>query len=177
MKKTISFFMMALIFACATGTSRLIEEEKLNFNYTDDAYLFFRNMRQTNYSINNMQEKDLRLYTHDDYAEETPLKATIVVSWKANNAFAIMQLKDSVSNQDSQFYFQKNGEKKEIKFPNLRRQGELVVLTKLYNHLLQEDTLFVKRKVQKLEPLFIDQDSREAFRVSMYDFYRLTGVL
>jgi len=177
MRKLTFLFLPILILACATGTSKIIEEEELNFNYIDDAYLFFRNMRQTNYSLKNMEKEGLRLYTHDDYAEETPLKTTLVVSWKANNAFAIMQLKDSISNEEVEFYYQKNDKMQQIEFPNLRRQGELVVLTKLYNHLLQEDSLFIKMKGRETQPLFIDNDSQEAFRVSMYDFYRLTGVL
>ncbi len=173
-----AFLLLIVInLSCATGTSRLIEAEKLNFSYTDDAYLFFRNMRQTGYHIENLEDKEVRLYTHDDYADKSPLKTTMVANWKANKAYAIMVLRDSVSLNDISIYWKGEVDKGEVIFPNTRRQGELVALTAIYNHMLQQHELSIEIEGGREELLFADADSREAFRISMYDFYRLTGVL
>jgi hypothetical protein len=50
-------------------------------------------------------------------------------------------------------------------------------LTDIYNHIQEEHSLFLSFMGQEPEPLFKTADDQEAFRVSMYDFYRMTGVL
>jgi len=167
---------ITLLSACSTGSSRLIEAEKLNFSYSDDAYLFFRNMRQTKYVYQNMEEKQLRLYTHKDY-QKTSLSTSLVVNWRANKAFAILNVPEELDKQSIKFFWNDNGQYRPIEAPNFRRQGELQLLTNLYNHLLQEHELLISIKKGEKTPLFTDVDEQEAFRISMYDFYRLTNVL
>ncbi|MFQ3212910.1 MAG: hypothetical protein ACI9C9_000436 [Marivirga sp.] len=178
MKKVSSVLLLLVCLACATGTSKLIEEEKLSFSYTDEAYLFFRNMRQAQYDRTEMEKEGLRLYQHDDYSEEQLFKTKITVNWRANRAYVLIDLADSTEKIDVKVSYKRaKGEWIEIVPENLRRQGELAFLTDIYNHIQEEHTLFLTFRGQEPKPLFTTADDQEAFRVSMYDFYRMTGVL
>lgn len=179
MNRAFNFLIMLLCLSCATGTSRIIEKEKLNFSYTDDAYLFFRNMRQAQYDRKVMEKEGLRLYVHEDFSPSQLLKTTLVVNWKMNKAYVLVNLTDStLEKYDIKVYYkEEDGTITEILQENLRRQGELSFLTEIYNQILTEHSLFIQYKGQEEQPLFNSSDDLEAFRVSMYDFYRLTAVL
>jgi len=178
MKNVLTGLILLLCLACATGTSRLIDKEKLNFSYTDDAYLFFRNMRQAQYNRTVMEKEGLRLYQHEDYSSSQFIRTQLVVNWKVNSAYMLLDFADSTEKYDIKIYIREEDQSySEIAQENLRRQGELVFLTDLYNHLLQEDKLFYELRYGQKTPLFETLDDQEAFRISMYDYYRLTAVL
>ncbi len=57
-----------------------------------------------------------------------------------------------------------------------KRRDEMIFTTKLYNKMTEEVEMYVIYRDKKL-PLFPDTDHKEAFRISLYDFYRMTGLL
>lgn len=76
MKKFIILFFFSCM-ACSVNTSKKVELEKLTFSYTDDAYIFFRNMRQTNYDLKVMEEGGWRIYRHEDRQKIAPISISI----------------------------------------------------------------------------------------------------
>lgn len=181
MKKSFVFIIVSILCACSLSTDQLIEKEKLTFNYTDDAYIFFRNIRQSNYDLEILEEADWRIYRHEDREKDTThsFNTAIVVNWRINKAYSILETNEPVQKANLKITWNSpdSQEQGEIILSELQRQQELAFLTEIYNHIIQEHQLRWSPDGLKQTPLFHNNDHKEAFRVSMYDFYRLTGVL
>jgi hypothetical protein len=52
----------------------------------------------------------------------------------------------------------------------------MLFVSNLYNKMTEEVEFFITIENEKT-PLFLDSDAKEAFRISLYDFYRMTGLL
>lgn len=180
MKKSLLLFVLA-IFACSVNTSKKVELDKLKFSYTDDAYIFFRNMRQTNYDLEVMEEGGWRIYRHEDRQKDSTdfyFNISLVVNWRANKVYPIVEMTKNIDKENFQVYWEaiESSDKGVIAMEGEKRSDEMIFTAKLYNTMVDEVELFVDYKNKKL-PLFADTDQKEAFRVSLYDFYRMTGLL
>lgn len=180
MKKFILLFIFS-IFACSVNTSKKVELEKLRFNYADDAYIFFRNMRQTNYDLEVMDEGGWRIYRHEDRQTDTTdfyFNISLVVNWRANRVYPIIEMTKSIKKENFQVYWEaiESAEKGIISMKGEKRSDEMLFTAKLYNKMTDEVEMYVNYKKEK-RPLFVNSDQKEAFRVSLYDFYRMTGLL
>ncbi|GAA5033424.1 hypothetical protein GCM10011506_25700 [Marivirga lumbricoides] len=181
MKNSIQLILISFFCACSLSTDQIIEHEKLTFNYTDDAYIFFRNIRQSNYDLETLEKADWRIYRHEDRPQNTrySFNTAIVVNWRINKAYAILEINEKIIKENLTIYWNdaKGNKEGKIILQELQRQQELAFLTEIYNHILQEHQLSWTPDGQNQAPLFCNNDHKEAFRISMYDFYRLTGVL
>ncbi|MBK6265485.1 hypothetical protein JKA74_10590 [Marivirga sp. S37H4] len=180
--KNLFFISLSFLMACSINTSREIEKEKLTFNYRDDAYIFFRNMRQARYNLEVMEEAGWRIYRHEDFEKDTSeyfFTTALVVNWQASKAYAIMELPGQISKEGLKVFWkgEETNEQGEISLSGLSRQAELAFLTDIYNHIVKDHLLYWNQERKESVALFKNNDQKEAFRVSMYDFYRLTGLL
>ncbi|WP_375579847.1 hypothetical protein ABWH96_01855 [Marivirga tractuosa] len=180
MKKFILFFLIVNI-ACSVNTSEKVELEKLRFNYTDDAYIFFRNMRQTNYDLEVMEEGGWRIYRYEDRELDTTdfyFNISLVVNWRVNRAYPIIEMAKSIEKEGFEVKWEaiESDESGKFVLGGEKRRDEMLFSSRLYNKMIDEVELFVTYKNKK-QALFKTSDQKEAFRVSMYDFYRLTGIL
>jgi len=167
--------------SCSVNTSKKVEIEKLRFNYTDDAYIFFRNMRQSNYDLEVMEEGGWRIYRHEDRQTDTTgfyFNISLVVNWRVNRVYPIIEMSENIEKEGFQVLWEaiETEDKGSIAMEGMKRTDEMIFTAKLYNKMTDEVEVYVDYKNEKL-PLFADSDQKEAFRVSLYDFYRMTGLL
>jgi hypothetical protein len=167
--------------ACSVNTSKKVELEKLTFSYTDDAYIFFRNMRQTNYDLKVMEEGGWRIYRHEDRQKDSTdfyFNISLVVNWRVNKVYPIVEMTENIDKENFKVYWEatESNEAGSIAMTGEKRRDEMIFTTKLYNKMTEEVEMYVIYRDKKL-PLFPDTDHKEAFRISLYDFYRMTGLL
>jgi hypothetical protein len=180
MKRFIVLFILSTV-ACSVNTSKKVELDKLNFSYSDDAYIFFRNMRQTNYDLKVMEEGGWRIYRHEDRETDTTgfyFNISLVVNWRVNRVYPIIEIPNSVNKEGLEVFWEslETGEKGNFILSGEKRRDEMIFSSKLYNKMIEEVEFFVQYRNDKV-PLFETSDHKEAFRISMYDFYRMTGAL
>ncbi|HET8861083.1 hypothetical protein [Marivirga sp.] len=182
MKKFILLFLLANL-ACSVNTSEKVEISKLRFNYPDDAYIFFRNMRQTSYDLEIMEEGGWRIYRHEDRQSASTdfyFNIALVVNWRANKVYPIIEMPNSIEIEKEGFevYWEalESDDKGSIILEGEKRRNEMIFTAELYNKLIEEVQFYVMYKNRKL-PLFQNSDQKEACRVTLYDFYRMTGLL
>ncbi|SMG20171.1 hypothetical protein SAMN05661096_01082 [Marivirga sericea] len=180
MKKFILLFLIINV-ACSVNTSEKVELEKLRFNYSDDAYIFFRNMRQTNYDLEVMEEGGWRIYRHEDRQTDTTdfyFTISLVVNWRVNRVYPIIEMPKTIAKDEFTVLWEaiESEDQGKIALSGQKRKDEMRFSTELYNRLTDEVALYVNTKNGKL-PLFRTTAHKEAFRVTMYDFYRMTGLL
>ena len=167
--------------ACSVNTSKKVELEKLRFNYTDDAYIFFRNMRQTHYDLEVMEEGGWRIYRHEDRQQDTSdfyFNVSLVVNWKLNRVYPIIEMTEQLKKEGLVVEWRalESEESGKITLEGMKRRDEMLFVSKIYNKMTEEVEFFISIENQKT-PLFPNTDAKEAFRISLYDFYRMTGLL
>lgn len=180
MKKFILLFFLSNM-ACSVNTSKKVELEKLRFSYTDDAYIFFRNMRQAQYDLEVMEEGSWRIYRHEDRQQDTTnfyFNVSLVVNWRVNRIYPIIEMTDKFKNEGLTVEWKglESEESGKIALEGIKRRDEMLFVSKIYNKMTEEVEFFIQIENQKT-PLFPDTDAKEAFRISLYDFYRMTGLL
>jgi hypothetical protein len=180
MKKITLLFIVAMA-GCAVNTSEKVELEKLSFNYSDDAYIFFRNMRQTHYDLEVMEEGGWRIYRHEDRLLDTTdfyFNISLVVNWRVNKIYPIIEMPSSIEKKGFEVLWEsiETAEKGSIRLDGEKRNNEMIFSSKLYNKMVEEVEIFIEQGDQR-KPLFQNAAQKEAFRVSMYDFFRMTGNL
>tara|TARA_R100000027_G_scaffold66767_1_gene63404 strand:+ start:254 stop:760 length:507 start_codon:yes stop_codon:yes gene_type:complete len=167
--------------ACSVNTSKKVELEKLRFSYTDDAYIFFRNMRQTHYDLEVMEEGGWRIYRHEDRQQDTSgfyFNVSLVVNWKLNRVYPIIEMTEQLKKEGLVVEWRalESEESGKITLEGMKRRDEMLFVSKIYNKMTEEVEFFISIENQKT-PLFPNTDAKEAFRISLYDFYRMTGLL
>ncbi|RUA35730.1 MAG: hypothetical protein DSY77_02195 [Bacteroidetes bacterium] len=167
--------------ACSVNTSKEVELNKLRFNYTDDAYLFFRNMRQRQYDLEVMEEGGWRIYRHEDRQQDTSgfyFNVSLVVNWKLNRVYPIIEMTEQLKKEGLVVEWRalESDESGKLTLEGIKRRDEMLFVSKIYNKMTEEVEFFISIENQKT-PLFPNTDAKEAFRISLYDFYRMTGLL
>lgn len=167
--------------ACSVNTSKKVELEKLRFSYTDDAYIFFRNMRQTQYDLEVMEEGGWRIYRHEDRQHDTTdfyFNVSLVVNWRVNRVYPIIEMTERFKKEGLALEWEalESDESGKIALEGIKRRDEMLFVSKIYNKMTEEVEFFISIENQKT-PLFPNTDAKEAFRISLYDFYRMTGLL
>jgi hypothetical protein len=138
-------------------------------------------MRQSSYDLEVMEDGGWRIYRHEDRLTDTSdfyFNISLVVNWRVNRVYPIIEMTKSIEKDGFQVVWEaiETNDKGIISLEGNQRRNEMIFSTKLYNKMIDEVQLYVIYKNKKL-PLFVSSDQKEAFRVSLYDFYRMTGIL
>lgn len=173
-------FLLLFLFACDADTRKRANPETLHFRTTDDAELFFKNLRRTEYDYQNLKAARLDIFRHEKRSQEAlyPLMIpALVVNWRYDEAYIILegnewvgeirplvvQWRDSLPQQEGRYILASNN-----KLEQLRFAGEL------YEGILDGKQFFLERDSVLLP--FLDKPlDRRIFRTTMFDYYRLTG--
>jgi hypothetical protein len=181
-KILVAILIFSSVVACNVDKYKEIDRSKLGSRMTQDAYLYFRNMRQTYYDRENMEKAGLHLYRHEDRNRDTTgfyMHPVIVVNWKLDQAYAIMENSTSLDADTVLVRWSdpESDRQGEILLTDKFKSAQLDFFTSLYGHVQKEHTLSFKTKNGKLQPLWDTPAAQEAFRITMLDYYNLTGVL
>lgn len=181
MKKSFLFLVVAVVFSCSVNTSKKVDLEALTFSYTDDAYIFFRNMRQTHYDLEVLEESDWRIYRHQDRQKDTSnfyFSIALVVDWRMNRVYPIIEMPDELKNESLRIKWEavEGEDQGEFQLKDMRRSAERLLAAQLYNQAI-EDVKMTLISGEFEKPLFANTDQKEAFRISMYDYFRMTALL
>lgn len=138
-------------------------------------------MRQTNYDLEVMEEGGWRIYRHEDRKKDSTdfyFNISLVVNWRANKVYPMVEMTKRIEKENFKVYWEaiESNETGSIAMKGEKRRDEMIFTTKLYNKMTEEVEMYMIYRDKKL-PLFPDADQKEAFRVSLYDFYRMTGLL
>lgn len=181
MKQCFLLLSAIVVFSCSVNTSKKIDVEALTFSYTDDAYIFFRNMRQTNYDLEVLEESDWRIYRHKDRKKDTSsfyFTVALVVDWRMNRVYPIVEMPIELKNESVRIQWEalEGNAKGEFQLQSMRRDDERKLAAQIYNQAMEEVKMtFISGDIEK--PLFANSAEKEAFRVSMYDYFRMTALL
>lgn len=168
--------------ACDNNRNKRPEREALRFRTTDDAELFFRNLRRTEYNHQNLKEARLDIFRHEGRSLEADYPVMIpalVINWRYDEAYIllesnelvgearplIIEWQDSLTNTSGRYILEGND-----------KMDQLMFATALYEGMQDRQSFFLVRDSGKV-PFLTDPADRKVFRATMLDYYRLTGTV
>lgn len=179
----LSALLSAGFVACNLDKDTRVDETRAKFTTSDASELFFKNVRQIRYDHQEIPESKLNIFRIDErsLAEDYPvLNLAIAINWRYDEAYLLTEpnaylreldtirvhWQDSVGQQEGTYLW--TGGNKEAHF---------TFASQLYQSIQRGHQLYVVNAKGKEEALLDSYDDREAFRKTMFDYYRLVDLL
>lgn len=175
-----------LLLLCCTackmsGTDKVLEKD-LNFSTTDDSELFFKNVRQLYYDLEEVPAANLNVYRIKERFTETEyplIGLAIVWNWLKDEAYILIEPNEVLSDEDPIIIFwsdRNTGETGTYTYEKGNNMVQLSFATKIYNGL-QAGYFFEVLIQEQRQPFLEEVKDREAIRKTLSDYYRLTRTI
>ncbi len=170
------FLLPLLLSGCKIDRDKKVNREKFEFKIGADANLFFRNVRQIYYDRESPDGKwqAYRFSNQNSNNDQPSLHAVIVVHWIKDEAYLLIEPNPILAEEDLISVVIKN-QPDTIRLKERGRERMLEFGSKIYEAIQAKNDMTILSK-EKYVPIFQDDKEREAFRITMADYYRLTGI-
>lgn len=170
-------FTVILLSGCKIDQDKKVDRSKFQFTIGDDNELFFRNVRQIYYDRSS-PDGTWQAYTFKDryQGNERPvIVPVIVINWLKDEAYLLIDINDLLADEDELRVVISNTPPDTIVLRDRGRERMLEFGSRLYETLQTNQKMQIKSKAIYW-PILTEDVDREAFRVTMADYYRLTRV-
>lgn len=172
---------LILVFSsCKIDHDKKVDRAKFSFKTGDDTELFFKNMRQSYYDLEENKAAKFSIFRYEDRVQEADhplLNLAIVINYLQDEAYLLLEPGESLRDQDH-LEIVWRGEAQTggtIVLVNYNREGMLEFASQVYEALQKKASFSLKLEGKEL-PVLEDAREREAFRITVSDYYRLTRV-
>lgn len=175
-----SIIISLLLASCNPDKNKRADPDKLKFSTTDDATLFFKNLRRQAYDLEDMPEARLQVFRHADRNQKAAypfLQLAIVVNWRYAEAYLLLEPNQTIASDVpmiinwSDSLNHKSGS---YRFEYGNKEAHLRFASQLYGSILDGHLLEYISPSGPV-PFLPSAADRKIFRISMLDYYRLTG--
>jgi len=171
---------LLLLAGCKIDREKEVDRSKFQFKIGADANLFFRNVRKIYYDRSSPDGTWQAYRFSDRYTgnDRPVIEPVIVINWLQDEAYLLIDVNDLLGEEDmiSVTLSDAHTNKTDTLYLNQRgRERMLEFGSKLYEAIQANQKVAVKSKGEFV-PIFTDEMDREAFRITVSDFYRLTRV-
>jgi hypothetical protein len=171
--------LMMSLTCCKIDQDKKADPSKFQFTVREDADLFFRNVRQVYYDRSSpdgtwQAYRFSNRYTGNEKPMLTPV---IVIHWLKDEAYLLIENNQPLDDEEFISVLIQNSETK-MDTIELKERGKERMLNfgaKIYEAIQSEKEMKILVG-GSYAPFLLEPEDREAFRVPMSDFYRLTGV-
>ncbi len=169
-----------LLAGCKIDHDKKVDRSKFQFEIGDDSELFFRNVRQVFYDQSSPDGTWQAYRFSDRYlGNERPIVLpVIVINWLKDEAYLLIDTNELLSEEGylEVIISDSSTSKSDTVILNQRgRERMLEFGSHLYEAIQANQKIVVKSK-GFLVPILDEQIDREAFRITMSDYYRLIRV-
>ncbi len=161
---------------CSVNADKKVSLENFEFKTGDDTELFFKNVRQSYYDLEENKAANFNLFRFKDRIQSDTLPIlylAIVINFLQDEAYLFLEPNDSLATQDPLVIKWQDPENKTNGFHELgspNREGMLRFADKLYQGIKANHQFSLPNDL----PILATKTEREAFRITMADYYRLT---
>ena len=174
-------FLCVLLLACRLDSDKAVDRDKFSFRTGDDTELFFKNIRQSYYDLEELKPANLNIFRLKKRPLELDLpvvNVAIVMNWVKDEAYVLVEpgpllqdepnlkvaWKDTVNNDTGEIVLEDRGKENMLEFASL-----------LYEGIVAGRSVQIERNDKFMHFLRASKD-REAIRITMSDYYRLTRI-
>lgn len=168
---------LLLIFSCNPDKTKEVDQTTISFKTNDASKLFFKNIRQTYYDKEEMEAAKLEIYRlkkRNTLNEGAVINLAIVNNWRFDEAYLLLE-PNSLLQLDQlsvKWINEKTKTQGVITFENGNKESIVKFADQLYAQIQQESDFSVVVNEKNIDILKSPGD-REAFRITMVDYYRL----
>lgn len=171
---------MLLFSGCKIDRDRNVDRAKFQFEMGDDSELFFRNVRQIYYDRSSPDGTWQAYRFSDRYTgnDRPVIIPVIVINWREDEAYLLIESNDFLSDEDFLRVVITDMNSLTTDTVTLNQRGRERMLefgSRLYEAILSNHKVDVQKKGEFL-PALTQEADREAFRITLADYYRLTRV-
>jgi hypothetical protein len=175
-RSILPFLLPLLLSGCKIDRDKKVNREKFQFKIRADANLFFRNVRQIYYDRESPDGKwqAYRFNEKDTSSRQPSVQAVIVIHWINDEAYLLIEpnpilaeeelISVAIKSQPDTLLLRERGRERMLEFGS-----------KIYEAIQAKKDMTVLSN-GKYVPFFQEEKEREVFRITMADYYRLTGV-
>ena len=167
MKWQIQLVMMIMLVSCHPDKNKTISRDELSFKTSDASELYFKNVRQSDYHIEERPEAGMNIFRLEEFTLAGKLQPAIIINWRNDMAFFYFEQESET--QESNFEIDFQGEKRSFDLSNQKNHAELA--RQLYNAVLENKEMKVLDEV-----VFGSAEERETFRRMYFDYLRLVDI-
>ncbi|MEM9671992.1 MAG: hypothetical protein AAF992_05320 [Bacteroidota bacterium] len=181
MKKLLIIFLMGIA-ACNPDKGRKVNDAEAKFTTSDASELFFKNVRQGYYDKETMDAAKLDIYRIKDrsQAEDQPvLNLAIVINWRYDEAYVLTEPNTQLQAADTlRIYWQDTVQQQQGYHEYLpgNKEKHYQFASQVYNSLQDKQQLYIMSPAGEKIPILARREEREAFRITMMDYYRLVDL-
>jgi hypothetical protein len=172
-------FIITTLTGCSIDKDKNVDRNRFTFRTGDDTELFFKNIRQSDYDLEENEAAKLRVFRHEDRPQNDTipyLTPAIVMNILRDEAYILIEPSGALSEEDAiRVVLQDEPMNDTIELSVMNRENNLEYASKLYEHL-QKGGKFSIRNHGDFVPFMTDPKYRESFRVTLSDYYRLTRI-
>lgn len=153
------------------------------FRTTDPSRIYFRNIRIINYQSTTQPGTRIDLYRWKRWPQQTEypeIIPVIVDNWMQDQAFIRLEVNPAAPPpyEPLTIFWQHNSEDQPsigdtLQLVSSRWEDQYTFATQIYDHLLANDLLTIQGNDSRYYPLFHDYESRNAFLITLRDYFRL----
>jgi len=179
MSNRILFSLVILLFlwACNPDKNRKVDQTTISFATNDATKLFFKNVRRTYYEVEEMEAAKMEVYRLNKrvLSQERPIiNLAIVNNWRFDEAYVMLEPNNllDLANLTLTWKNPETDTRGEIVFENGNKETYVAFADQVYEQI-QLGSQFTT-EVQGVQYNVLEQsEDREAFRITMVDYYRL----
>jgi hypothetical protein len=182
MANTRSFLVMLSMLVACENQSNTIDADLPVYDTTDGSELFFKNVRSPYYQLEELPEAGIRIFRHRDGAmadSSNTLNVALVMNWRMDKAYMLLEPTGQLRDQDTVdiFFTTDSIANGTLHIAMGNTDDYYAGASRLYRLLKTDSQIFYIDSGGVKLPLFASRDHSEAFRLSVYDFYRLVELL
>lgn len=165
-----------MLFGCNPDKQTKVDQDKITFATDNASRLFFKNVRQIFYELEEMEEAKLKLYRYKkrDQSTDKPLiNLAIVDNWRYDEAYLLLEPNVQLAGESELVVKWENTEGSgEINYRQGNKSEQVAFADQIYDRIQQGCTFSIQ--VNGTWGSFLaSEKSKEAFRITMFDYYRL----
>jgi hypothetical protein len=163
-KLSLLVLMGTMLSLCNTPKSESLEKNK--YFTTDANELFFQNVRKSSYTVQELKEAGMNIYILKGM-EEQKIKPRLVHNWREDRAYLMIEFETPIEvfNDQTRLAFGGGNIDQQVGFCDT-----------LYQLIQKGVELSIKDQSDTTaSPLFQNEQELENFRITMLDYYQLTG--
>ncbi len=184
MKNLFFFALVMLAFACNPDKETRVSVSTPQFETTQQSMLFFKNVRGMYYDLEDNKRAGMLIYRFKDRQMDTTQAAVNVAlmnNWRNELAYVFIEPTPALKSQYQdtlRIVWQDTlgTQAGTYRFAKGNREAHFGFATQLYNSILDGHKLTFMDTSGVEKPLFESEEFREAFRITMIDYYRIVKI-
>jgi len=169
-----------LLTGCKIDRDKKVDRAKFQFEIGDDSELFFRNVRQIYYDRSSPDGTWQAYRFGDRYTgnDRPVIQPVIVINWLKDEAYLLIETNEALGQEEFLEVIISDSTSSRTDTLILKERGRERMLefgSKLYEAVMANYKISVLLEDSYI-PVLTDKTDREALRVTMADYYRLTRI-